>query len=70
MFRRVFVKYNQALIVGGCAVTSFVTMGWMVNDIHLREKAQIKKDYENKLEVLTREIQELKANKSDILNLK
>lgn len=70
MFTRVFAKYNQALIVGGCAMTSFVTMGWMVTDIHQREKSQIKKDYENKLEILTREIEELKANKSDILNLK
>ena len=70
MFTRVFAKYNQALIVGGCAMTSFVTMGWMVNDIHLREKAQLKSEYENKIEVLTKQIEVLKVNNGDILNLK
>jgi hypothetical protein len=70
MFRRVFAKYDQALIVAGCAMTSFVTMGWMVNDIHLREKANLKMEYENKIQGLTQEIQELKANSTNILNLK
>jgi hypothetical protein len=70
MFARVFVKYNQAFIVAGCAMTSFVTLGWMVNDIHLREKAQLKREYENKITILIGELQELKVNKSDTLNLK
>lgn len=38
MFVRALAEYSQALVVAGCAVTSFATIGWMVNDVHLQEK--------------------------------
>jgi hypothetical protein len=62
MLRSVFKKYEQAFIVVGCAATSIATLGWMVNDIHLREKNQLKIDYENKINKLKQEIASLKVN--------
>lgn len=64
------MKYDQAIIVAGCAMTSFMTIGWMVNDIHLREKDVLRKKYETTIEQLKQEIVELKVNKSNTLNLK
>lgn len=70
MLRRLYNKYDQALIVGGCATISFATLGWMVNDIQLREKNKLKCDYENTIKGLKEEIATLKAKDSNNVNLK
>jgi hypothetical protein len=70
MLATVYRKYDQALIVAGCALTSFLTMGWMVNDIHLREKRQLRQEYECKISNLTKEIAMMKMNYSSTQNLK
>jgi hypothetical protein len=56
--------------VAGCALTSFLTMGWMVNDIHLREKRQLQQEYEYKISNLSKEIAMMKMNYSSTQNLK
>jgi hypothetical protein len=60
MFSRVFAKYEQAIVVTGCSLTSFVTMGWMINDIQMREKKQLVINYEKKIKTLTEENKGLK----------
>ena len=60
MLARTFVKYEQAIIVAGCSLTSFVTIGWMINDIQQREKQQIIVKYEKKIKTLKQENMGLK----------
>jgi hypothetical protein len=73
MFRRVFAKYDQALLVAGCAMISFATIGWMVNDIHLREKRTIHQNYESKIKLMEEHIKTLqnvppqRASKPDVV---
>ena len=56
--------------MGGCATISFATLGWMVNDIHLREKKTLRCGYENTIKDLKEEIATLKAKDSNNVNLK
>ena len=54
MFNRLFKIYGQGLYVGGCATMSFITLGYLSNDIHKMEKKQIINNYEiqiNKLKL-------------------
>ena len=72
MFVRVFAEYGQGLIVAGCAMTSISTMGWMVNDIHQREKRTIQQNYESKIKMMEEHIKTLKSQnarqlKSDVI---
>lgn len=61
MFVRALAEYSQALVVAGCAVTSFATIGWMVNDVHLQEKKKIHQNYESKIKVMEEHIKTLQA---------
>jgi hypothetical protein len=70
-------QFSQGISVAGCAIMSFVTLGYMVNDIHTNEKKQIKSTYEKQIRVLNEEIDMLKQervlmklNYSNKLNLK
>jgi hypothetical protein len=61
MFSRIFAKYEQAIVVGGCSLISFVTMGWMIEDIQRQENKRIIINYEKKILTLTEENKGLKG---------
>jgi hypothetical protein len=61
MLVRTFAKYEQAIVVAGCSLTSFVTMGWMINDIQMREKKELIMNYEKKIKTLKEENRGLKG---------
>ncbi len=60
MLVKLFTKYEQALTVAGCAITSVATLGWMTTDIHLREKKTIMAKYQDKINLLEQENKGLK----------
>lgn len=49
MFNRLFKLYGQGLCVGGCATMSFLTLGYLADDIHKMEKKQIINNYETQI---------------------
>lgn len=52
MFNRLYKLYNiygQGLGVGGCATMSFLTLGYLADDIHKIEKKQIIHNYETQI---------------------
>jgi hypothetical protein len=61
MFSRIVSKYEQAIVVAGCSLVSFATMGWMCTDIQLQEKKQLAMNYEKKIKTLTEENKGLKG---------
>ncbi len=61
MFARLFMKYEQAIVITGCALTSVGTLGWMTNDIHVREKNQLIGKYQDRISILEQENKGLKA---------
>jgi hypothetical protein len=52
MLYRIYNKYNQGLYVGGCAVMSILTLGYLANDTHKIEKKQIINYYEKQINEL------------------
>jgi hypothetical protein len=58
-------QFSQGISVAGCAIMSFVTLGYMVNDIHTNEKKQIKSTYEKQIKVLNEEIEKLKEERTE-----
>lgn len=56
-------KFNQGIIVAGCAMTSFVTLGWMMLDVHRLEKKELINKYESKISNYEKEINNLKKNR-------
>jgi|LauGreDrversion4_2_1035121.scaffolds.fasta_scaffold1133782_2 hypothetical protein len=60
MFARAFAKYEQAIVIAGCALTSAATLGWMTIDIHTREKKEIVAKYEDRINLLEQENKGLK----------
>jgi hypothetical protein len=57
-------QFSQGIYVGGCAVMSIGTLGWMVSDSFEFQKKQIINDYENKIKNLNNEINKLKIENS------
>lgn len=53
-------QYSQGLYVTCAALTSFLTVGYMVNDIHKMEKKRLTKEYEEQIKQLTNEMNNLK----------
>lgn len=47
---------------------SFMTLGYMINDIHTNEKKQIKSTYEKQIRVLNEEIDVLKQDRALLKN--
>lgn len=56
----IYRQFNQGISVAGCAIVSFMTLGWMMLDVHRIEKKQIRSDYENKISNYEKEIHNLK----------
>jgi hypothetical protein len=46
---QVFRKFSQGIIIGGCALTSFITLSYIINDAHRLEKKQIIAKYDAKI---------------------
>lgn len=44
-----FNKFSQGILVGGCALTSFTTLTYIINDAHRLEKKQLITKYEAKI---------------------
>jgi hypothetical protein len=53
-------QFSQGISVVGCSVTSFITLGWMMLDVHRLEKKQIRMEYDNKISNYEKEIHNLK----------
>lgn len=57
-------QFSQGFYVGGCAVMTMGTLGWMISDNFNSQKKQIINDYENKIKNLNNEISKLKMDKT------
>ena len=58
---KMFLKqFSQGICLTGAVLTSFATLGYMVNDIHKMEKKQLRKGYEEQIKQLNNEINRLK----------
>jgi hypothetical protein len=52
MFIKLYRIYSQGICVAGCASMSFLTLGYLVDDIHKLEKKKIINDYEKQINKL------------------
>jgi hypothetical protein len=52
MINRLFKLYSQGMCVAGCAAMSFLTLGYLADDIHKIEKKKIINDYEKQINKL------------------
>jgi len=52
-------QFSQGLYVAGAAITSFLTLGYMLSDIHKIEIKQLKNNYESEIKKLKQEINRL-----------
>ena len=66
---RMFLKQiSQGLYVTVGAISSFLTLGYMINDNHKIEVKYLKNNYETEIKKLTDEIEKMKQER--MLNLK
>ena len=59
-------QFSQGILVAGCGIMSFTTLGWIVSDIHKMEKKQIRNEYEKTIKVLNDEISAQKPERDVI----
>jgi len=59
-------QFSQGILVAGCGIMSFTTLGWIVSDIHKMEKKQIRNDYEKTIKILNDEIEAQKPERATI----
>lgn len=64
MIGAVYHRFGQGISVAGCAITTIITLGWMMDDVHKTETKQIRKRYEDQIKVLNYEIHQLKLDKA------
>jgi hypothetical protein len=57
-------QFRQGFYVGGCALMTMGTLGWMISDNFNFQKKQIINDYENKIKKLNDEISKLKTDRT------
>jgi hypothetical protein len=65
MIVALYRQFNQGIAVAGCALMSFSTLGYMINDSHQIEKKQIRLMYENKIVDLNNKISELVIDRNN-----
>lgn len=56
-----YKQFSQGIMVGGCALISFGTLGYMINDSHKIQKKQIQTKYEKQILDLNNEINKLRV---------
>jgi hypothetical protein len=57
----IYKQFSQGILVAGCAITSFVTLNWMMCDVHRIELKQIRCGYESRISNYEKEIHNLKT---------
>lgn len=56
---RLYKEFNQGIAVAICAIASGATLGYIISDCHKVEMKQMKKKYENQINNLKYQINEL-----------
>lgn len=62
----IYNKFSQGILVSGCAVMTFATLGFMINDSFEIQKKQMKNMYESQIKVLNEE-NNLKNSNSELV---
>jgi len=60
MLTQIYKKFGQGILVTGCSITSFITLGWLMTDVHRIELNKTRTDYEKQIKELNNEINNLK----------
>ena len=61
-----YKQFNQGIAVAVCALSSFLTIGYMTTDNYKMETRQLTREYEEKLKVLKDENKRLMLKISEI----
>lgn len=56
----IYRQFSQGISVATCAAVSFITLNWMMIDVHRIEKKKIRTEYENRISNYEKEIHNLK----------
>lgn len=63
MISKVYRLYSQGICVAGCASVSFLTLGYLSDDIHKMQKKEIINNYETQIKNIKLDLERSNINK-------